>query len=115
MSKEDIAKLGRDIIDLCNRYEWQIKNDERQREYIKGLEEENRKLKYEYSDSLLNRDKPLPVKWRREVFKNGEGIVRQFCPKCGMSVSNWYRYCLSCGQKLAEGNLLPEMEIKENE
>lgn len=78
-------------------------------EYIKLLEEENRKLKYEYPDSLLNRDKPLPVKWTRK------GAIRFFCPKCGMSVANWYRYCNACGQRIAEENLLPEMEIKEDE
>lgn len=79
-----------------------------QDEIITKLEEENRELKYEYEDSILNRDNPLPYKWKKK-----NGYFRQYCPKCGMSISNWQSYCSSCGQKIKKCNPLPEMEIKE--
>lgn len=75
---------------------------------IRKLEEENVKLKYEYEDSKRKRDKPLPCKW-----KKGKYGLFMYCPKCKMSISNWQRYCHSCGQKICKGNPLPEMEMLE--
>lgn len=76
----------------------------------KALEEENRKLKYEYEDSKLNRDNSLPYKWTTRV-----GYMVMFCPKCEIIISNWQRYCHACGQKIGKGNPQPEMEIRKGE
>ena len=81
-----------------------------QKEYIKKLEAENRKLKYEYPDSKRKRDVALPYKWA----KKGVHLL-MFCPKCGMGIANWYRYCNACGQKIKQGNPLPEMEKRTEE
>ena len=78
---------------------------------IDRLDRENAKLKYEYEDSKLNRDKPLPYKWA----KGREAGLFMYCPKCEMGISNWYNYCHSCGQKIGEGNPQPEMEIRKGE
>lgn len=80
----------------------------------KVLEEENRKLKYEYEDSKLNRDKPLPYKWRT-VGPPDHRHFPMFCPKCEMGIANWYNYCHACGQKIGQGNPQPEMEIRKGE
>lgn len=113
MEKKELIDFANGIKEICvENGRLQHRLDESQN-YIKKLETENRKLKYEYEDSLLNRDKPLPTKWRKRTFTNGESLVEMFCPKCDNRVANWYSYCNECGQKLAEGNLMPEMEIKE--
>lgn len=107
MERKELIDFANSIKQICVENARLQQKAEFRETYIRELEAEVRKLKYEYPDSLLNRDKPLPVKWKKE------GYVRYFCPKCGSSVANWYRYCNECGQKLAEGNLMPEMEIKE--
>ena len=96
------------LLSLFRRLEYLEKTAVEQQENICRLEEENRTLKYEYGDSLLNRDKELPYKWRKY-----SGGIRQYCPKCEMVISNWQRYCASCGQKIQQGNPEPEMESKE--
>lgn len=77
---------------------------------IDRLDKENAKLKYEYEDSKLNRDKPLPYKWT-----TSGGHLLMFCPKCEMGIANWYGYCHACGQKIGKGNPQPEMEIRKGE
>lgn len=81
-----------------------------QYKHIQQLEEENKKLKYEYPDSKRKRDVALPYKWA----KKGVHLL-MFCPKCGMGIANWYRYCNACGQKIKQGNPLPEMEKRTEE
>ena len=71
------------------------------------LEEENRKLKYEYEDSKLNRDNPLPYKWELEEH-TVERRLLMFCPKCEMRISNLQNYCHACGQKIGKGFPLPD-------
>lgn len=97
----------RAILELFNRNEWLELKIQSYEEYVKRLEEENRRLKYEYSDSKRKRDIPLPYKWRNEY-----GRVWQYCPKCEMLISNWQSYCHACGQKIKQGNPEPEMEME---
>ena len=66
------------------------KETERQKGYLSRLQAENRKLKYEYEDSKLKRDVPMPC--------------NMFCPKCNYSITNWQNYCHMCGQKIRSGN-----------
>ena len=101
--KKDVER----ILSLFRRLEFLEKKAVEQLEIIEQLEKENRKLKYEYDDSLLERDQPKPYKWR-----NGQHGLLQYCPKCEMLISNWQGYCASCGQKIKQGNPVPEMEIK---
>lgn len=113
MDKKQLIDFANAIKELCvenGRLEHKAENREN---YIKELETEVRKLKYEYPDSLLNRDKPLPVKWWKRTFAEGQSLVDMLCPKCGCHIANWYRYCSHCGQRIAEENLLPENEVKE--
>lgn len=109
VNKKQLIDFANSIKELCVENGRLEHKAEFRETYIRELEAEVRKLKLEYPDSLLNRDKPLPVKWKKE------GYIRYFCPKCGSSVANWYRYCNECGQKIADGNLLPENEIKGEE
>lgn len=102
-----LRKNIEDLLQMFSRVEYLEKKAQEQLERIDFLEIENRKLKYEYEDSLLERDNPLPYKWSTQ-----RGFFQMFCPKCEMSVSNWFRYCPSCGQKIKSGNPLPEMEIE---
>ena len=103
---EELLNYGLELIGKAGRLEREIAEQE---QYIQRLEKENRELKYEYNDSKLNRDKPIPYKWMKI-----DRDFRMFCPKCEMSIGNWYRYCNSCGQKIGQGNPLPEMEIRKN-
>lgn len=103
----DLKSLCQEVLDLFRKIENLEKDREKQDEYIRQLETENRKLKYEYPDSKRKRDKPLPYKWRYDGI-----ITYQFCPKCGMMISNWQGYCHACGQKIMQGSPLPENEIK---
>ena len=103
---EKLLNYGLDLIGKAGRLEREIAEQE---QYIQRLEKENRELKYEYNDSKLNRDKPLPYKWA-----TSGGHMLMFCPKCGMGIANWYNYCHACGQKIGEGNPQPEMEIRKN-
>ena len=106
MTEKDFIELleyGLDLVREKNRLERGIARKE---EIINALQEENSKLKYEYEDSKLNRDKPLPYKWTR-----GGDRFFMFCPKCAMSITNWQDYCHACGQKIGKGNPQPEMEI----
>lgn len=114
MNKKQLIDFANGIKEICvenGRLQHRL---EESQNYIKQLEAESRKLKYEYEDSLLNRDKPLPTKWRKKTFADGQYWTQMFCPKCDNTVANWYSYCNHCGQKL-EGNLLPENEIKGEE
>lgn len=104
-----LRKNIEDLLQMFSMVEHLEKRAQEQLERIDFLEKENRKLKYEYEDSLLERDNPLPYKWGRKG-----GYFQMFCPKCELPVSNWFRYCPACGQKIENGNPLPEMEI-ENE
>ena len=104
-------ELRRDIeqlLSLFRRLEYLEKKAVELQENIGRLEEENRKLKYEYGDSLLNRDKAMPYKWKKR-----NGYFQEYCPKCEMMISNWQGYCASCGQKIRQGNPEAEMEMKE--
>lgn len=112
MNKEQLIDFANSIKELCvenGRLEHKLEHKDN---YIKELEAEVRKLKYEYPTSLLERDKPLPVKWEKMYLANGTSVIQMHCPKCGGTVRNWYRYCVDCGQKIAEENLLPENEVK---
>ena len=95
------------MLRLLKRVEYLENKAKDQLDQISALEDENRKLKYEYPDSKRNRDKPLPYKWKYD----GERTYL-FCPKCEMAVSNWQSYCHACGQKLGK-KVLPEMEMKD--
>lgn len=106
---EELKKEIENLLSLFKRLEFLERTAVDQLETIERLEAENRKLKFEYNDSLLERDQPKPYKWRK-----GKGGFTQYCPKCEMIISNWQRYCASCGQKIGQGNPVPEMEIKEN-
>lgn len=106
----DLKALCNEILELYKKVEYLERTKETMNEYQKKLEEENRKLKYEYSDSKKKRDKPLPYKWKQRG-----GLLLQMCPKCEMLISNWQNYCHACGQKIAQGNPLPENEIKDEE
>ncbi len=104
----DLKELCKEILwlyDAVDRQDTQLKmaND-----YIDRLRDENSKLKFEYEDSLLKRDEPLPYKWQMKG-----GHMFQMCPKCEGMISNWQNYCHFCGQKIQHGNPMPEMEAKE--
>ena len=107
-----IVEFAKEIIDLENRKEWLEKERKDNLAYINKLEDENRRLKYEYNDSLLERDKPLLCKWRVKTFDNGEKWTLFYCPKCEGGLNNWMGYCPSCGQKIAQG-LDEKQEIKD--
>lgn len=96
------------VLNVFNDNERYLRQICEQKEYIKKLEAENRKLKYEYPDSKRNRDKALPYKWSLDGIR-----MRQMCPKCDANITNWQRYCEHCGQKIKQGNPLPEMEVEE--
>lgn len=86
--------------------------------YIDELVCENNKLRHYHEDSGLERDKPKCCKYKlRKITKGqfaGQTDTIWFCPVCGMSVSNWEHYCVSCGQKL-ERKYLPDLEVKEDD
>lgn len=94
------------ILKLFTENEWLTLKVKSYEEYVKNLEAENRRLKYEYNDSLLKRDEPLPYKWRYDGT-----WTWQYCPKCDGSLNNWMNYCPNCGQKIKQGNPEKEMEI----
>lgn len=96
------------ILEVFNDNERYLRQICEQKEYIKKLEAENRKLKYEYPDSKRNRDKALPYKWSLDGIR-----MRQMCPKCDANITNWQRYCEHCGQKIKQGNPLPEMRVED--
>lgn len=96
------------VLNVFNDNERYLRQICEQKEYIKKLEAENRKLKYEYPDSKRNRDKALPYKWSLDGIR-----MRQMCPKCDANITNWQRYCEHCGQKIKQGNPLPEMRVEE--
>ena len=106
----DLKELCKEILLLYDAVDRQKILIEQKNDHIDRLRDENNKLKYEYEDSLLNRDKPLPYKWRKSV-----GCMFEMCPKCEGMISNWQNYCHFCGQKIAHGNPLPEMEVKMDE
>lgn len=108
MKDEELKRNIEQLLSLFRRLEYLEKKAVEQLDEITRLQKENSTLKYEYEDSLLNRDKALPYKWRKY-----SGGIQQYCPKCEMVISNWQRYCASCGQKIEQGNPLPEMERKE--
>lgn len=95
------------VLQVFNDNERYLRQICEQKEYIKKLEAENRKLKYEYPDSKRNRDKALPYKWSLDGIR-----MRQMCPKCDANITNWQRYCEHCGQKIRQGNPLPEMKVE---
>lgn len=107
----DLKELCKEILwlyDAVDRQEMLLKQAN---DHIDRLLDENNKLMYGYEDSKLNRDKPLPYKWR----KRGE-IMFELCPKCENIISNWQTYCHFCGQKIEQHtNPLPEMEVKMDE
>ena len=105
---KELKALCQEILDLIKEVECLKREKENTSKFISNLEAENRRLKYEYNDSLLKRDKALPYKWKRQ-----NGILFQLCPKCEIMISNWQGYCHACGQKIKQGNPLPENEIKE--
>lgn len=105
---EEFRKDLEYMLRLLKRVEYLEKKATKQLDQIDKLREENRRLLYEYPTSLLKRDEPLPYKWTK---KGGHFLM--FCPKCEMGIANWYNYCHSCGQKIGQGNPLPEMEIRE--
>lgn len=104
---EEFRKDLEYMLRLLKRVECLEKKTTEQLDEIDKLREENRRLLYEYPTSLLKRDEPLPYKWRYDGKR-----TFQFCPKCEMMISNWQSYCHACGQKIGQGNPLPEMEIK---
>lgn len=106
--EEKILEYAQRIVSLCRRVTFLENAIKDKSEYTRKLEEENRKLKYEYADSKRKRDKPLPYNWRMRG-----GNVRMYCPKCDTLISNWQRYCGACGQKIKQGKAEPENEIKE--
>lgn len=106
----NVVEFAKEIIGLENQKERLEMERKDHLAYIDKLEAENRKLKYEYEDSLLERDKPLHCKWRVKRFDNGERWTLFYCPKCEGGINNWMKYCPNCGQKIAEG-LAKEMEI----
>lgn len=112
MSMEDNVKLVkqclRSIKEAFDEVERLTRKQEEREQYIEALESEVQRLKYEYPDSLLKRDKPLSPKW----MKSGKHLDL-FCPKCGFLISNWQGYCHACGQRIAKRyKLLPENEVK---
>lgn len=109
MTQKDVADFCNVVLKAFKQIEIGEKQIDRLIKQVRTLEEENHRLTYEYPDSLLKRDEPMPYKWEK---REKIGIV-QMCPKCGMMISNWQNYCHSCGQKIANGNPLPEMEVKQ--
>ena len=105
---EEFRKELEYMLRLLKRVEYLERKATDQLNQISELEAENRTLKYGYEDTKLQRDIPLPHKWRYDGQR-----TYLYCPKCDCMVSNWQGYCHCCGQKLANGNLLPEMEIKD--
>lgn len=95
------------MLQLLKRVEYLEKKAKDQLETIDSLTKENARLLYEYEDSKLQRDTPLPYKWRYDGKR-----TYQFCPKCEMMISNWQSYCHACGQKIGKGQSVAEMEIK---
>ena len=106
----ELQTLCQEVLDLYKRVEYLEKTKDEMNEYARRLEEENRKLKYEYPDSKRKRDKALPYKWQRR-----NGLFVELCPKCGKMISNWQNYCEDCGQKIKQGNPLPENEVEVTE
>lgn len=100
------------IKELLNKCEYLEEKTARQNAYINSLEDENRKLKYEYEDSKLKRDVPIPYKWKAKKGKTSmENQFYMFCPKCDCSITNWQNYCHMCGQKILKGNPQDDMGI----
>ena len=99
MKHGELRNLCNEVLSLCNQEEWLERQVDKLKVRIEELEAENRKLKYEYEDSLLERDTPLPYAWELV-----NGYLREYCPKCGAGISNWQRYCHDCGQKIKDGN-----------
>lgn len=110
MTEKDFIELLEYGLYIVRENERLKKGIARKEELINALQKENSKLKYEYEDSKLNRDNPLPYKWKHR----GERLF-MFCPKCEMSISNWQGYCHICGQKIGKGNPQPEMEVLDND
>ena len=108
LHRSDIKEAVKMVLRLFDENERMEKKIDEQEKYIDDLNAEIRRLRYEYPDSKLKRDTPLPYKWTK---KGGHFLM--FCPKCEMMIANWYNYCHSCGQKIGKGNPLPEMEVKE--
>ena len=85
---------------------------------ISELLSENAHLRHYHEESGLDRDKPRNCRYKLRTIKSGQFAGQTdtswFCPVCGMSVSNWEEYCVSCGQKL-ERKYLPELEMKDDE
>lgn len=115
MNRKELIDFANGIKELCVENGRLEQKAEFRENYVKELEAEVRKLKYEYPTSLLERDKPLPVKWRKKTFHDGQSWVDMLCPKCGNRIANWYRYCNHCGQRIAEENLLPENEVNDED
>lgn len=91
---------------------------ESKEKHISELISENHQLRHYHEESGLDRDRPMNCRYRLRKIASGQFAGQTdtswFCPVCGMSVSNWEDYCVSCGQKL-ERKYLPEMEIKEDD
>lgn len=104
---KELLKYGIRLIERNEALKARVSRHERELDRFK---KENVKLKYEYKDSKLNRDEPLPYKW----IMSGEHML-MFCPKCEMGIANWYNYCHACGQKIRKCNPQPEMEIRRGE
>lgn len=96
------------MLRLLKRVEYLENKAKDQLEQIDKLQTENNRLKYEYADSKRNRDKALPYKWSLDGIR-----MRQMCPKCDANITNWQRYCEHCGQKIKQGNPLPEMRVED--
>ena len=109
---QQFIETSKEIKALLDKCKWLEKKVEKQDDYIRKIEDENRKLKYEYEDSKLKRDIPLPYKWKAKEGKTSmENQFYMFCPKCEFSITDWQNYCHMCGQKILNGNPQDEMRI----
>ena len=102
---EETKRLHKDI-------EWLQTINKGLVEEMSSKERRINELIVEHEDSRLKRDKPLKPKWK--MIGEYKKHVVNMCPVCEMMISNWQPYCHRCGQRIQEGNLDPNLEVKGN-